>query len=92
MQLTEDIRSVTDFKRKTRKILNQLHQTGRPIVLTINGRADTVLLDAKTYEKYLKAGNLSRLLVAAERDIAAKRTRSFRSFLKEFRHARKIPG
>jgi prevent-host-death family protein len=88
----EDIRSVTDLKRKTKEILEQIHRTGRPVVLTVNGKADAVLIDAKMYEKYLKAANLSALLVRAEEDVAAKRTRPMRSFLKEFKNARKIPS
>jgi len=90
LNLSEDIRSVTDLKRKTKEILNQVHRTKRPVVLTVNGKADAVLMDTKTYEKHLKASNIMRLLVQAEEDVAAGRTRSMRSFLKEFKHARKI--
>ncbi|MBI1995090.1 MAG: type II toxin-antitoxin system Phd/YefM family antitoxin [Deltaproteobacteria bacterium] len=86
----ENIRSVTDLKRNTEEVLNQVHRTKRPLVLTVNGKADAVLMDTKTYEKHLKASNMARLLVRAEEDIAAGRTRSMRSFLKEFKHARKI--
>ena len=88
--LSEDIRSVTDLKRHTREILQQVHKTGRPIVLTVNGRADAVLLDAKTYEKHLSAFNLARLLAEGEADVSAGRTRSARSVLKEFKNAHKI--
>ncbi len=87
---SEDIRSVTDLKRKTKEILSQIHRTKRPVVLTVNGRADAVLMDTRTYEKHLNAGNLARLLARAEEDIAAGRTRPIRSFLKEFKHARKV--
>lgn len=92
IQFSEDIRSITDLKRHTREILSQTHQTGRPVVLTVNGRADSVLMDAKTYEKHLKAGNLSRLLLIAEKDVLAKRTRPARAFFREFKRARKIQG
>ena len=87
---SEDIRSVTDLKRKTKEILSQVHRTRRPVVLTVNGKADAVLMDTKTYENHLKAGNMARLLVRAEEDISAGRTRSMRSFLKEFKHGRKV--
>ena len=33
---SEDIRSVTDLKRNTREILDHLHATGRPVILTVN--------------------------------------------------------
>ncbi|MFN7097218.1 MAG: type II toxin-antitoxin system Phd/YefM family antitoxin, partial [Gammaproteobacteria bacterium] len=49
INILEDIRSVTDLKRHTRELLDQVHQTGRPIILTVNGKADAVLLAAETY-------------------------------------------
>ena len=88
--LSEDIRSVADLKRKTKEILGQVHRTKRPVVLTLNGKADAVLMDTTTYEKYLKAANMARLLSRGEEDLAARRTRPIRSFLKEFKHARKV--
>lgn len=51
----------------------------------MNGKADAVLLDAKTFEKHLKASNMARLLVPAEEDITSKRTRPIRSFLRELK-------
>jgi prevent-host-death family protein len=90
MNLIDDIRSVTDLKRNTRAILQQIHSTGRPVVLTVNGRADAVIIDAKTYEKQMKALNLARLLVEAEEDVTAGRVRPARAFLKEFKNAHKI--
>ena len=87
---SEDIRSITELKRKTKEILSQVHRTKRPVVLTVNGKADAVLMDTKTYEKHLMAGNMARLLARAEEDVAGGRTRPMRSFLKQFKHARKI--
>ena len=87
---SEDIRSVTDLKRNTREILQQVHKTGRPVVLTVNGRADAVLLDARTYEKYLRAFNLAGLLAEGEADVSAGRVRSARAVLREFKNAHKI--
>jgi prevent-host-death family protein len=89
---SEDIRSVTDLKRNTRDILDHLHTTGRPVILTVNGRADSVLLDVRVYEKHLQAGNLAKLLAPAERDVESGRTRPARYFLKEFKRAKKIKG
>ena len=87
---SEDIRSVTELKRKTKEILSQVHRTRRPVVLTVNGKADAVLMDTKTYERHLKAGNMARLLARAEEDITAGRTRPIRSFIKEFSRAPKV--
>jgi len=87
---SEDIRSVTELKRKTREILDHLHTTGRPVILTLNGRADSVLLDVRIYEKHLQAGNLAKLIAPAEQDVEKGRTRPARAFLKEFKGAKKI--
>lgn len=92
ISLTEDIRPMSEFKRNTRRVLNHMHKTGRPVILTVNGKADAVLIDAKTYEKHLKASNLARLLAEGEADIAAGRTREMGEVLREFKHGHKIPG
>jgi prevent-host-death family protein len=92
VSLTEDIRSVSDLKKHMREIFDQVRQTGRPVVVTVNGRADVVVLDAAVFEKKLKALNLAHFLAEAEVDIRAGRTRSARTFLKSFKHARKVPG
>jgi prevent-host-death family protein len=90
MNFAEDIRSITDLKRHTREILDHLHATGRPVVLTVNGRADSVILDAAVYQKQMHAANLARLLAPAETEAAGGRTRPAREFLAEFKRARKI--
>ena len=91
MNLAEDIRSVTDLKRHTREILDHVHATGRPVVLTVNGRADAVILDAAVYQKHLQAANLARLLAPAEAEAAEGQTRPAREFLREFKRARNLP-
>ena len=90
MKLTEDIRSVTELKRNTREILDHVRETGRPVVLTVNGKADAVLMDAKTFDKHLSASNMAKLLAPAEADVRAGRTRPMRSFLSEFKRGHKI--
>lgn len=82
---SEDIRSVTDLKRHTREILDHIHLTGRPVILTVNGRADSVLLDVGTYEDLLRAGNLAALLATAEHDVESGHTRPMREFMEEFK-------
>lgn len=90
INLTEDIRSVTELKRHTRDILKQVHRTGRPVVLTVNGKADAVILDVKAYENQIRASKMAVLLEEAETDIASGKTQPMKQFLKEFRYARKI--
>ena len=51
LSITKDIRSITDLKRNTNSVLEQINKTKRPIVLTVNGKAEAVLLSAGEYEK-----------------------------------------
>jgi len=90
MSITKDIRSITDLKRNTSDLLNQMHMTKRAIVLTVNGKAEAVLLDALEYEKTMDAMNTLRALIPAEEDIRAGRTHDARTFFKEFKRAKKI--
>ena len=51
MDLDRDIHPLTDFKRNTAEFLHQLRETGEPVVLTINGKAEIVVQDAKSYQR-----------------------------------------
>ena len=42
LDISRDIHSLTDFKKNTSEFINQLKETGEPVVLTINGRAELV--------------------------------------------------
>jgi prevent-host-death family protein len=90
VSLTEDIKSVSDLKQNTRQIFEQLHKTGRPIVVTINGKPDAILLDVEVFEKKLKTLNLAYLLEEAEEDVRKNRVRPVKDFLREFKKRAKI--
>ncbi len=49
----QDIRSLTDFQRNTKAHLRRLKSTGRPVILTVNGRAQLVVQDAAAFEEML---------------------------------------
>jgi prevent-host-death family protein len=51
MNLSQDIHSLTDFKRNTTEFLRQLKETGHPVVLTINGKAELIVQDAASYQR-----------------------------------------
>jgi prevent-host-death family protein len=54
MDITKEIHPLTDFKRNTTELVRQMKETGKPIVLTINGRAELVVQDAVSYQKLLE--------------------------------------
>lgn len=51
VNLTQDIHPLTDFKRNTSSFMNQMKKTRRPVVLTVNGKAELVVQDAKSYQQ-----------------------------------------
>jgi hypothetical protein len=50
----QDILSLTEFRRNARENIARLRATGRPEVLTINGRAELVVQDATAYQRLLE--------------------------------------
>jgi PHD/YefM family antitoxin component YafN of YafNO toxin-antitoxin module len=51
----QDIRSLTDFQRNAKAHMRRLKSTGRPEVLTVNGRAELIVQDAAAYEETIAA-------------------------------------
>ena len=50
----EDIGSVTDFARNLKTHLKRLKRTGRPELLTVNGRAEVVVQNASAYQSVIE--------------------------------------
>ena len=48
-----DIRSLTDFQRHTKSHVRRLKASGRPTVLTVNGKAELIVQDATAFEEML---------------------------------------
>ena len=53
MNIAQNINSLTHFKRNTTEVIEQLKETGQPVVLTVNGRAEIVVQDAASYQAML---------------------------------------
>ena len=82
---SENIKSVSELKKKTNEIFRQMHHTGRPIIVTVNGKPDAVLLDVEVFEKKVKSLNLGMLLAVAEADVIDGRVRNALDFMEEFK-------
>ena len=50
MNITKDIRPLTEFKRDTTRFISHLKDTGRPSVLTVNGKPALVVMDAEAWQ------------------------------------------
>jgi prevent-host-death family protein len=90
LSITEDIRSITELKRDTSAILKHIHASKRPVVLTVNGKAEAVLMGAAEYEKTTQALNLVRLLLSAEEDVKEGRMTEATAFFREFKRDKGI--
>lgn len=49
----QDIESLTAFKRNTNQYVKRLKKSRSPLILTVNGKAELVVLDAKSYQNIL---------------------------------------
>jgi prevent-host-death family protein len=94
ISLSKDIRSLSDFKRNTSELMEQLKVTGNPVVLTVNGRAKLIVQDAAAYQRLLEQKEEAEALAGIRRgldDVRHARPRPAREALEEIRRKRKIP-
>lgn len=88
LNIAKDIQSLTTFRRKSRQFLKQIKKTKRPIVLTVNGKAEAVVQDAGAYQRLLDIAaraDVYEALRQSEDDIAHGRTRPAEEVFAEFR-------
>jgi PHD/YefM family antitoxin component YafN of YafNO toxin-antitoxin module len=94
LDISQDIHSLSSFKRKTGQFVQQLKDTGRPVVLTINGQAELVVQDAAAYQQLLDLAERARAIEAVRRgleDVAAGRTQPAGEAFEEIRRELQIP-
>jgi prevent-host-death family protein len=53
LDITKDIQSLTTFRRRSGEFMKHLKKTGRPVVLTVRGKAKVVVQDADAYQRLL---------------------------------------
>ena len=53
LNISRDIQSLSNFKRNTSGFIEQMKETGEPVILTVNGKAEVVVQDAISYQKLL---------------------------------------
>ena len=71
MNLSQDIHPLTDFKRNTSEFLRQLKESGNPVVLTINGKAELVVQDAASYQRLFDLAERLETIQAVKEGIAS---------------------
>ncbi|MBI4602109.1 MAG: type II toxin-antitoxin system Phd/YefM family antitoxin [Planctomycetes bacterium] len=91
LDIAQDIRSLTDFKRYSTELLEQLRQSGRPMVLTVNGRAELVVQDAASYQVVMDKLEAIEGIRRGLREAKLGKTRPAREVLSAIRRKHKIP-
>jgi prevent-host-death family protein len=88
--LTEDFVTLEDLGKNAAAILRQVHRLGRPVIVTVDGKPDVVIVDVAVYEKKMHLLTLARKLAEAQADVKAGRVRPLEEFLSELEHDTKV--
>lgn len=91
----KSIQSLTDFKRNTTEHLDRLRSTGKPLVLTVNGKAECVVLGADSYQDLVERMEYAEEVRAIQEGIDSVTkygARPAREVLKELKEKYGIPG
>jgi prevent-host-death family protein len=94
LDITNDIQSLTTFRRRSGDFLKQLKKTKRPVVLTVNGKAAAVVQDAAAYQRLLDIAaqaDANEGIRQGLDDVANGRARPAREFFRAFEAGHGIP-
>ncbi len=86
-----EILPLTDFQRNAKKHLARLKKSGRPEVLTVNGRPAAVVQDPESFRKLTELADEARemrLLEQAVEEFRAGKGRPLREALRDIRAGR----
>ena len=95
INLSRDIQSLSTFKRNTNELINQMRETGNPMVLTVNGKAELVVQDAAAYQKLMDTLEKLETLIGIKKgleDITTGNTQSLNHFIEEMQQKYGISG
>jgi len=92
MILPTDIETLDNFKRRSKKQIHRLKQTGRPTVLTVNGKPAVVVQDAAAYQEQMERFMQLDVIEAVREgaaDADAGRVEDAAKFFKQLRRERR---
>ncbi len=70
LHLDQDIRPLSEFRERVASMIQHVHRTHRPIVITHHGKSTAVLLDVGEYESLLDRIELVQDVRDAEMQIS----------------------
>lgn len=66
IKISEDIKPLSEFRSKVSHYVEKVNKTGRPVIITQNGRSAAVLIDVESYELMLDRIELLQDIMLAE--------------------------
>ena len=94
IDITNDIQSLTTFRRRSGDFMKQLKKNKRPMVLTVKGKAAAVVQDAEAYQRLLDIAaraDVEEGIRQGLKDAKEGRVRPAREFFDEFEAGHGIP-
>ncbi len=88
IDITKDIQPLTTFRNNSVKFMKRLKKTRRPIILTVNGKAEAVVQSAAEYQRLLDiaaAADVNEAIRQGLEDVAQGRTRPAQDVFRELR-------
>jgi PHD/YefM family antitoxin component YafN of YafNO toxin-antitoxin module len=70
LDLKRDIHSLTEFKRRTVDFVKHMKECHRPMVLTVNGRAEVIVQDPESYQKLMEMAERFEAISAVQEGMA----------------------
>ena len=82
---SRDIQSVTEFRANAAQFIEQVQETGEPVILTQHGRSAAVLMNVTAYEDLVEELALLRDVRTAEDQAATGKVRGHAAVAKALR-------
>jgi prevent-host-death family protein len=79
-EITEDTQSLAEFNAHASEVLKGLRKTKRPVILTVDNKAEAVIMDAETYRRLVALADLADFQEA------------IRESLDDVKHGRTVPA
>jgi prevent-host-death family protein len=95
LDITKDIQSLTTFRRRSGDFMRHLKKSKRPVILTVKGKAEAVVQDAKAYQRLLDIAARADVREGIRQGLEESRRglgRDAEEFFVEFEAARGISG
>jgi prevent-host-death family protein len=90
MKLAGQIKSVSTFRAKAAEMIEDITETGNPVILTVNGEAKVIVQDMREYEEAQNRLALLEILAIGDREVREGRGTTVRETFAKIRRNVKL--